>query len=568
MIADAREIVSTAKMYKNVVLEGPPGTGKTLLISEIAANWEVVTGRKLGGHGRDDWAMAFHGNTGYEDFVEGIRPVDDNFRVLKGFLRERVDKAKNHPNEDFLVLLDEFNRANVAKVLGDALLLLESSKRLEHRAGDWTGGMTVTLPYSHDTFGIPDNLYFIATMNTSDSSIARMDSALRRRFAFIRIQPLAAAELREALVGQYGELAAARLDNSSSHWTKLNTQVLQPIFGADSMIGHSHIFALADQLQLNQISPPGVGSPDTYAALLKAAIDSGANVTSSFWLETGALTGGSRNQIDLSKSGRLNPDHGSIHYFLPTLSGVALSPTNEATFDVDVDFEGKTYRGCEIKYYSGADSNQSWRINLNGIADDGTKLSASGAKGAFANGVLLFFEVALNHYALYVMQKSSIPMLELRSASDAISSGRKYGKILESRIAGTEAGSNTESRTDYERILWRHGILPQLLETISAQTADALLVPSLRVDFVHGFTDLSMEVREKAVHALSDLDIFLDSMGLAIQADGVGLSRTLTVSAGPRNRALSAFESELASRNVYEAGQSTDSGSTNSTPGS
>lgn len=140
--------------------------------------------------------VTFHPSYTYEDFIEGSRPADTggetlSLRLEDGIFKRVCRAAQAHPDQTYLLLVDEINRGNVARILGELLTLLERDKR----------GFTVTLPQSKETFTIPQNVYLLGTMNTADRSIKLLDAALRRRFAFIELMPDAEL-LRGATVGE------------------------------------------------------------------------------------------------------------------------------------------------------------------------------------------------------------------------------------------------------------------------------------------------------------------------------------------------------------------------------
>jgi len=171
-------VLARLRRKKALILQGPPGVGKTFVARRLAF---ALMGE------RDERRVAtvqFHPSYGYEDFVQGFRPSRTGLERRDGVLHQFARLARNDPSRDWFFIIDEINRGNLAKIFGELLMLIESDKRGPEHA--------IPLTYSEgpeEKFFLPKNLYFIGTMNTADRSLAMVDYALRRRFAFVTVEP-------------------------------------------------------------------------------------------------------------------------------------------------------------------------------------------------------------------------------------------------------------------------------------------------------------------------------------------------------------------------------------------
>lgn len=225
------QILKTIKSRKNLILQGPPGTGKTFIARRIA--WCLI--------GREDSApietVQLHQSYAYEDFVEGFRPAKEGgFDIRPGVFRRFCQRARDNDRTPHVFIIDEINRGNLSRIFGELLMLIEADKRSEAYA--------VTLPYSDTRFHVPDNVYVLGMMNTADRSLAMVDYALRRRFAFQTLEPAFVSEhgrqaFEEHLADKGAEPSLAR--RICERIAKLNEKISgDKELGPGFRIGHSY----------------------------------------------------------------------------------------------------------------------------------------------------------------------------------------------------------------------------------------------------------------------------------------------------------------------------------------
>lgn len=167
------KLAGVLRIKKNIVLQGAPGVGKTFAAKRLAFSMMGVKDVER------VMMIQFHQSYSYEDFIMGFRPSSDGFELRRGAFYNFCKKAEIDGDKDYFFIIDEINRGNLSKIFGELFMLIENDKR----------GVSLQLLYSDEKFAVPKNIYIIGMMNTADRSLAMLDYALRRRFAFFGIKP-------------------------------------------------------------------------------------------------------------------------------------------------------------------------------------------------------------------------------------------------------------------------------------------------------------------------------------------------------------------------------------------
>lgn len=225
------QILERLSVKKNLILQGPPGTGKTWLAKRLAF---ALVGRQDDSRVR---AVQFHPNLSYEDFVRGWRPAGDGKLTLaNGPFLEMINAAVKDPAETHVLVIEEINRGNPAQIFGEMLTLLEADKRTPEQALELSYRRT-----DDERVYIPDNLYVIGTMNIADRSLALVDLALRRRFAFIDLAPIFGEPWFD-WVREQRDADPSTLEDIQRRIKSLNDKIsADPSLGPQFRIGHSYL---------------------------------------------------------------------------------------------------------------------------------------------------------------------------------------------------------------------------------------------------------------------------------------------------------------------------------------
>ena len=223
-------LVGLIRKKKNVILQGAPGVGKTYAAKRLAYSM-------MGEKNQDRVMMVqFHQSYSYEDFIEGFRPTGSGsgFEIKKGTFYHFCRKAADDPDNEYFFIIDEINRGNLSRIFGELFMLIENDKR----------GNELQLLYSDEKFNVPRNVYILGMMNTADRSLAMLDYALRRRFAFFDMKPaFGSAGFREYRAG----LNSDKFNHLIECVERLNTAIKEDeSLGEGFCIGHSYFCNLEE----------------------------------------------------------------------------------------------------------------------------------------------------------------------------------------------------------------------------------------------------------------------------------------------------------------------------------
>jgi 5-methylcytosine-specific restriction protein B len=238
---EVRQALARLESKKNLILQGPPGVGKNFVARKLAyVLMEEMDDQRIE-------MVQFHQSYSYEDFIRGYRPMPDKagtFGLQDGIFYEFCKRAKEDPDQPYLFIIDEINRGNLSQIFGELLMLIEADKR----------GPDNVLPLVYrkkdePLFYVPENLYLIGLMNLADRSLAMVDYALRRRFAFMTLKPQFQSELFRKWLLERG-MDESLIDLVFTRMGALNQEIASdPLLGENYQVGHSFFCPKGDNFE-------------------------------------------------------------------------------------------------------------------------------------------------------------------------------------------------------------------------------------------------------------------------------------------------------------------------------
>jgi len=226
-----RFILDSLRLKQNLILQGPPGTGKTWLAKRLGYS---LIGAKDESKLR---AVQFHPNMSYEDFVRGFRPNGQSrLDLVDGPFMQMIEAASKSAEDNFVLVIEEINRGNPAQIFGEMLTLIEADKRNPDE-----GLELCYRRFTGERISVPKNLFIIGTMNIADRSLALVDLALRRRFAFIELEPCFNEQWRRWVMDKI-PISTSQLEDIARRIEELNAAIEgDPNLKRQFRIGHSFL---------------------------------------------------------------------------------------------------------------------------------------------------------------------------------------------------------------------------------------------------------------------------------------------------------------------------------------
>ena len=224
-----QSLLAVLKRKKNIILQGPPGTGKSFLAKRLAF-------LEQGNQSPERLEVVqFHSGYSYDDFIQGYRPdVDGKFKLTNGLFYNFCIRAAADPAHSYYFIIEEINRGNVSSIFGEMLFLLEADKRGALFSTSLTYGAA-----ENERFFIPENVFIIGTMNTADRTLTLLDYALRRRFAFFKMEPQFGEQFQNYLASK--NINSKLIKHIVTALKNVNQVIsADPALGAGFQVGHSY----------------------------------------------------------------------------------------------------------------------------------------------------------------------------------------------------------------------------------------------------------------------------------------------------------------------------------------